>query len=231
MGLPTLVLLPGSLCDARIFAAQRQGLRGLVNTVPVDYRGLRPGSDWVDGLLGKLPERFSVAGFSLGGLWALEMLRRAPHRIERLALIASNAQAASPATRRRSHALWRLWTSRGPASVARHLKPGYFHHTAQRGRHAQIVRDMAMATGHRAAAAAFSWAATRPDSHRLLAGYQGPLLVVSGDKDRLCPPAWQQAMLRAQPAARWVPLPRVGHFVPLEAPAALRDALRDWLSC
>jgi pimeloyl-ACP methyl ester carboxylesterase len=231
MALPTLVLLPGSLCDARVFGAQRNGLRGLPRTVPVEYQGLRRGTDWLGGLLATLPDRFSVAGFSLGGLWALEMLRRAPQRIERLALIASNAQPASPATRRRSQTLWKLWRSRGPATVARHLKPGYFHHAAQRGRYAPMVRDMALATRDRAAAAEFSWAAQRTDAHRLLADFQGPLLVVSGDKDRLCPPAWQRAMLQAQPSARWVPLARVGHFVPLEAPAALRDALRDWMSC
>jgi pimeloyl-ACP methyl ester carboxylesterase len=69
----------------------------------------------------------------------------------------------------------------------------------------------------------------RPDSLPALHGFDGPLLLVSGEHDRLCPPAWQQEMLQAQPAARWVELPRVGHFVPLEAPGRLSLALRQWL--
>ena len=231
MTLPTLLMLPGSLCDARVFGGQLRSLRGGSRPILADYRRLRAGTRWLDALLADLPARFSVAGFSLGGLWALEMLRRAPQRIERMALIASNAQPASDRIRRRSERLWRQWCSRGPETVVQQLKPAYFHHKSLRQKHAPVIRDMALRTPSRAAAAEFSWAAHRPAGHHLLADFRGPLLLVSGERDRLCPPAWQQAILQAQPAARWVCLPRVGHFVPLEAPAALRDALLQWMRC
>lgn len=229
MPLPVLVMLPGSLCDARVFAAQRRQLRGVCRVWPVDYRLLDRREDWLDGLLRSLPDRFSLAGFSLGGLWALEILRRVPQRVERVALIASNAQPASAVARQRSRKLWRLWRHRGAGVVADGLKPGYFHHPADRRRHAATVRSMALATPSSAAAAEFRWAAHRPDSHRVLAGFAGPVLIVSGHKDRLCPPDWQRAMVDAQPSAQWLSLPRVGHFVPLEAPAALGGALRHWM--
>jgi pimeloyl-ACP methyl ester carboxylesterase len=231
MALPTLLMLPGSLCDARVFDAQSRSLRRGFSPILADYRKLQAGTQWVDALLADMPPRFSVAGFSLGGLWALEMLRRAPQRIERMALIASNAQSASERTRRSSKRLWRQWCSRGPEAVVQQLKPAYFHHQSMRRKHAPVIRDMALRTPRRAVAAEFSWAAHRPAGHHLLADFRGPLLLVSGERDRLCPPAWQQAILQAQPAARWVCLPRVGHFVPLEAPAALRDALLQWMRC
>jgi pimeloyl-ACP methyl ester carboxylesterase len=229
-GLPCLLMLPGTLCDHRLFARQRRALRGMARMVVVDYAELGAPDQWIETLLRRLPPRFSVAGFSLGGLWALELLRRAPQRIERLAMIASNAQPASQAGRRKSAWLRKMWLERGPAEVARHVKPAYFHHEAVRRRHAELVRSMALRTPRRTAFAQFAWAAQRPDGRGALAAFQGPLLLVSGAKDKLCPPDWQRAMWAAQPHARWLELPRVGHFVPLEAGAQLNHALRRWMS-
>lgn len=226
---PTLLLLPGTLCDARVFQRQCRALRDVADLRPVDYAQLDPSGVWLDRLLGALPERFSVAGFSLGGLWALELLRRAPQRIERLALIASNARAATAGARRRSASQWRLWRRQGPAAVAGRAKPVYFHHPVQRRRHGPLVRQMASATPTQAARAEFLWAASRPDGLPALQAHAGPLLLVSGAQDRLCPPAWQREMVLARPDAHWLELPRVGHFVPFEAPARLSAALRQWL--
>lgn len=227
--LPCLLMLAGTLCDRRVFARQERALRGRAQVLVVDYAELGAPTQWIDTLLRRLPERFSVAGFSLGGLCALELLRRAPERVERLAMIASNAQPASAAGQRKSAWLHRMWHDRGPGEVARHVKPAYFHHEAVRRRHARLVHDMALGTPRRTAFAQFRWAAERPDGRATLADFQGPLLLVSGKHDRLCPPAWQRAMCAAQPRAHWIELPRVGHFVPLEAPAALESALRRWL--
>jgi pimeloyl-ACP methyl ester carboxylesterase len=226
---PALVLLPGTLCDARIFAHQRRALRDLAHVHALDYRQLRQVADWPAQLLQRLPERFSIAGFSLGGLWALELMRQAPERIERVALIASNARAAGAAARRKSAGLWRLWQRSGPDAVARRVKPAYFHHPRVRREHAPVVRDMARQTGRDAARAEFEWAASRPEGLGALARFGGPVLLVSGAHDRLCPPSWQREMLQAQPAALWLELPRVGHFVPMEAPVRLSAALRHWI--
>ncbi len=226
---PTLLLLPGTLCDARIFRHQCRVLRDVADLRALDYAGLDRSGAWLDRLLGELPEQFSIAGFSLGGLWALELLRRAPQRVQRLALIASNARPASGRARRRSADQWRVLQRQGPAAVARGAKPAYFHHPSQRQRHGPLVRAMADGTPRQAARAEFAWAASRPDSLPALHDFGGPLLLVSGEHDRLCPAAWQREMLQAQPAARWLELPRVGHFVPLEAPGRLSLALRQWL--
>jgi len=228
--LPCLVMIPGTLCDARIFARQRRVLRGLADVRMIGYEDRAPTRDWAGDLLAQLPQHFSVVGFSLGGLWALELLRQAPQRVERIAMVASNAQGASIAGRRKSAWLWKMWRAFGPGAVVHHVKPGYFHHERQRRRHAALVHDMAMHTGRKAAFAAFAWAAARPDGRSELARFQGPLLLVSGAHDRLCTPAMQRAMQLAQPRAQWLQLPRVGHFVPLEAGKRLGDALRRWIA-
>lgn len=229
MGKPTLVMLSGTLCDGRAFRRQKAALRTAADTRVIPYQKMHAPGAWIASLLETLPKRFSVIGFSLGGLLALELLRRAPQRVERIAMVASNARGASAQGRRKNTHLWRLWRDRGPGEVARHVKPAYFHHERCRRRYASLVHDMAMRTPGKAAFAEFSWAALRPDGHETLSRFKGPLLIVSGAKDRLCPPRWQRDMVQAQPAARWIELPRVGHFVPLEAPARLNDALLRWM--
>jgi pimeloyl-ACP methyl ester carboxylesterase len=228
-GLPCLLLLAGTLCDRRVFVRQQRALRGVARVLAIDYAELGAPQQWIDTLLRHLPPRFSVAGFSLGGICALELLRRAPERIDRIAMIASNAQAASAPGRRKSAWLRNMWRDRGPGEVARQVKPAYFHHESVRRRHAALVHAMARRTPRRTAFAQFAWAAERPDGLAALADFRGPLLLLSGAADRLCPPPWQRAMQRAQPAARWIELARVGHFVPLEAPSALNAALLRWM--
>lgn len=227
---PCLVFIPGTLCDRRLFRRQARALRGQARVVTLEYRRLRADRSWLDAALRALPQHFSLAGFSLGGLWALELLRRAPERVQRLAMIASNAEAGSRRGARRNRALWRLWRGEGAASVARQVKPAYFHHPAQRRRHATLVRAMALATPAPAARAQFDWAARRPSGLPVLAASKQPLLIVSGANDGLCPRRLQQRMHAARSdGARWVELPRCGHFVPLEQPSRLTRLLADWL--
>jgi pimeloyl-ACP methyl ester carboxylesterase len=226
---PTLLLLPGTLCDGRIFNALKWRLKKVVNVQVADLQNYSDTDALCNKLLGQLPEHFSMAGFSLGGLLALELLRRAPVRVERIALIASNARAGSKVGHRKSKTLKNLWFSAGPVKVSSLVLPNYFHHEISRQRHANLVQDMALRTPRSAAFAQFDWAAHRPDGHAVLAAFAGPVLVVSGAKDRLCPPPWQRDLVEAQPRAHWIELPRVGHFVPLEAPTSLGKALQGWL--
>lgn len=226
---PCLLLLPGTLCDARIFAALKRHLRSDITMHSASYSGMKEPQAWLKKLLSQLPQKFYVAGFSLGGLLALELLRIAGDRVLGIALIASNAEPASHKTQRKSALLRRMWLDRGCSEVARHVKPAYFHHEAKRAQHERLVFDMALHTSKRSAFVEFAWAAERPSSLATLRDYRGKVLAVSGAQDRLCPPAWQRAMLQAQPRMCWKEIARCGHFVPLEAPAQLRNAIAHWI--
>ncbi len=227
--LPTVLMLPGTLCDGRIFLKQQRALRGQAHLICASYSGMKDRTAWLQTSLKRLPEKFYVAGFSLGGLLALELLRMAGHRIQGIALIASNAQPATMRTQRKSAMLRRMWLDRGPSVVAKHVKPAYFHHEAKRRQFETLVFDMALHTSKQSAFAEFAWAAERPSSLQTLRDYSGKVLAVSGAHDRLCPPAWQRAMLAAQPRMQWTEIARCGHFVPLEAPARLSSALIHWI--
>jgi len=227
---PVLVLIPGTLCDGRLFDRQARRLRSQAQVVRVDWQHLRQVGDPMAALLRRLPQRFSLAGFSLGGLWAVQLMARAPDRVERLALIASNAEPSSRRVARRSARLWRLWQAQGPAAVARACKPAYFHHHRRRQQHGSLVKEMALATPSRVAKAQFDWAGHRPDGLQVLARTAAPTWLISGAHDRLCPRPLQQRILAAAPTVQWTELPRCGHFLPLEAPAQLTRLLGSWLT-
>jgi len=223
---PCLLLLPGILCDRRIFRAQSRALRAVADVVIPDTSRIREVRKWLDGLLQRLPRRFGVAGLPRSGLGALELLRLALHCIERLALIGSNAEPASPRAYRRRRYYWCLWRSQGPAALARQVKPTYFQRPTQRRRHSPLVREMALAMSTRAARAQFDWGATRDSVLALWSRFAGPALIVSGVGDQLCPPALQRRLAHANPRAHWDAFARCGHFIPLERPAALNASLR-----
>jgi pimeloyl-ACP methyl ester carboxylesterase len=226
---PTLLLLPGTLCDRRIFNALTRRLRGQVTCQSASYSGMKEPHTWLNTILTRMPTKFYVAGFSLGGLLALELLRMAGDRVLGVALVASNAQPGNEKSQRKSAMLRRMWLDRGVSEVAKHVKPAYFHHEAKRRKHERLVFDMARHTSKRSAFEEFAWAAQRPDGLQTLRDYSGKVLAVSGAQDRLCPPAWQRAMLAAQPRMKWIEIARCGHFLPLEAPAQLSDSFLRWI--
>lgn len=226
---PCLLLIPGTLCDRRVFARQARVLHKLASVRYFDLAGLRPDTDWFGKLLKTLPAQFSIVGFSLGGLLGLELLRRAPERVTGLAMIASNAEGASRMSRRRSAEMRRQWRQCGPGAIVQQLLPAYFHHEFRCRRHRKLVSDMAVKTPRRAALAEFAWAASRHSGLDLLAKLERPLLLISGAHDRICPAALQRRIVAAQPAAQWLELPRCGHFLTLEAPAKITAALLGWL--
>ena len=225
-----LVLIPGTLCDASLFKRQVRVLRQRWQVIVLDYQHLTDVKAWPTQTLRTLPAQFYLAGFSLGGLWILELLRRAPQRVLGIALIASNAEGGTRRSELRSASLWRLWRLAGAQSVARQVLPDYFHCRAVRDKQAARLSDMARSTPSRAARAEFEWAARRPSGLELISAFDKPLLIVSGARDKVCPRRFQQRMVNAQPEADWAELPRCGHFIPLEKPAALTALLSRWLT-
>lgn len=227
---PTLLLIPGTLCDERLFTRQRRVLRHMAHLHCANYNKLKNWEAWFAGLLSKLPAKFAVAGFSLGGLLALELLRRAPERISHLALIASNAEAASALTLRRTKSLRKLWLKEGASAVVNHSIPTYFHHHSQRLRQTKLMHRMAADTPRAAAFLEFAWAAQRSSGYAALHRFTGPVVVLSGGHDQVCPRHLQQALMTVQPKAVWHESQHSGHFLPLEAPAFLNRALTNWLN-
>jgi pimeloyl-ACP methyl ester carboxylesterase len=226
-----LILVPGTLCDQRLFAALARRLRPAVSVQVARWRdllGVREPSWW------RQAAPFSLLGFSLGGIWALQRLQagladRTPPPVERLALVGSNADGAGRQHRRRRQEQQRLLQRRGTAGLAKAAKGHYFAGRPTRWQ-ARLVLDMARRTPASTARKQMRLAAQRSDTLEALAAFPGPVAVLSGLHDRLCTPGQQQRMQAARCdalAQAWV---RCGHMIPLEAPGRLALAIQRWLA-
>jgi len=176
-------------------------------------------------------ERFALAGFSMGGYIALEMIAQAPERIERLALVDTSAR---PETAKTSEARLRLieMAERGRfPSVVDVLLPLMVHpsHLADAALVATI-REMARRTGKEAFVRQEQAIMSRADSRPRLAAIRCPSLVVCGREDQLTPLDGHEEMATAIQGATLTVLETCGHMSTLERPEAVSGALREWLT-
>jgi pimeloyl-ACP methyl ester carboxylesterase len=226
-----IVLIPGLLCSAEVFAPQIPALwpHGPV-TVASTLRG-RTIAEMADAVLAEAPPRFALAGLSMGGYIGFEILRRAPERVTRLALISTSARADRPEQARLRRAwIERVRSGRFEAFVDEAMRAPL--HPSRRDDPAlrDLNRRMAEAVGAEAFLRQTEAVTGRIDSRPHLPAISVPTLVLVGDSDPLTPPALSKEMASAIPNARLVVVDTCGHGSTLEQPAAVNQALAAWIS-
>jgi pimeloyl-ACP methyl ester carboxylesterase len=224
-----LVLIPGMMCDARMWGGIASALfpRETGHVIPV--AGETVGALAAE-VLAAAPERFALAGLSMGGIVAMEVLRQAPDRVERLALLDTNPLAEVPDLRaRRAPQIARAMTG-GLAMVIRdEMKPNYLAPGPDKGAILDLCLDMALGLGPQVFARQSRALRDRPDQTEVLAAFRGPALVLMGEADTLCPIDRHLLMHSLMPQSRLVLIPGAGHLPPLENPEATLAALCRWL--
>jgi pimeloyl-ACP methyl ester carboxylesterase len=227
-----LVLIPGLLCDERLFAAQRGVLEaaGVAASVADVTRDESVTDMAISVLTAAPPGRFALAGLSLGGYVALEVVRQAPDRVSRLALLDTQARADTEEAKARRRGLMELAERGEFRGVTSRLLPLLVH--ADRLGDAALtgtVQAMAEAVGRDAFLRQQRAIMGRPDSRPSLAEVAVPTLVLAGREDAITPPELQHEMAAAVPRATLVLLPRCGHLSTLERPDAVTRQLLAWL--
>ena len=228
----TLVLVPGLVCDADLFAEQSAALRaGGLRVVVPDVSGGASMGEMADAVLAAAPERFALAGLSMGGYVAQQVVRQAPDRVTALALLDTSARPESAAQTERRRGLERLGRERGygavldalwPAEVA----PSRHGDTALRARFDRMCGGFGLEVFVRQQQAITA----RLDSRPLLAGLGVPVLVLCGRDDAITPLDHHDEMARLAPTAALVVLDDCGHLSTWERPDEVTAALRSWLA-
>jgi pimeloyl-ACP methyl ester carboxylesterase len=224
-----LLLLPGLLCDAGLWAPQAEALADVAEVQVADLTQDDRVEAMAARVLAQAPARFALAGLSMGGYVAFEILRQAPERVSRLALLDTTAAPDSPERalqRRRSLAILKRGRFLG---VTQQLLPTLVHPRHVHGPVGQAVQAMAQRVGPEAYRRQQTAILHRPDSRPLLPTLTPPTLVLGGADDALTPPAVVQALAAAIPRAQLHTLPDCGHLPTLEQPEATSALMRHWL--
>ena len=225
-----LVFLPGMMCDARLFGPQIAELSAdmAVMCAPVT-QGERI-EEIASGLLDQLPKRFALAGLSMGGIVAMEILRRAPDRITRIALMDTNPLAETPAfAALREPQIVRVRSGRLLEVMRDEMKPNYLAPGPQRTDVLNLVMDMAETLGPEVFVRQSRALQRRRDQQVVLRKCRVPALVLCGRHDELCPVKRHSFMAELIPYAELVVLENSGHLPTLEQPAETTQALRNWM--
>ncbi len=224
-----LVLLPGLLCDSRIFARQ---LARFPDAIAIDGFGERQSLEAMARVvLDAVPGRMSLLGHSMGARVALELVRLAPERVERLALVSTGVHPPQPGEAAKRHALLDLGQREGAAALVNQWLPPMVA-PAHRGddRLMESLRTMCIEAGVAAFAGQITALLARPAVETLLPMIRCPTLVAVGSEDIWSPPAQHEAIADAIADARLTIIAGAGHMLPAEAPEPLNDAIAEWLS-
>lgn len=223
-----LVLVPGMMCDMRMWGPLPGALapRPIIHAVPVAGETM---AEIAASILAEAPPRFALAGLSMGGIVAMEMLHQAPERVERLALMDTNPLAERDEIRaRRAPQIARALSGDLNGVMRDEMKPGYLADPADKAI-LELCMDMALSLGPEVFRRQSLALRDRVDRTGALIRFVGPALVLMGEHDRPCPRDRHDLMHRLIPQSRLVIVPGAGHLPPLEQPEPTIAALKDWL--
>lgn len=224
-----LLLLPGMMCDARLFAPQIAAIHDrAVMIAPIT------GHDTTAALaaevLAHAPPRFALAGLSMGGIVAMEMLAQAPDRIAGLCLMDTNPKAEHPEVAKGREPQIASVRDGGLRAVMRdEMKPNYLADGPRRGAILDTCMAMAEALGPAVFVRQSRALQTRADRQDTLATVTVPSLVLCGRDDALCPLHRHEAMHDLLEGSTLVVVEGAGHLPTLEQPEVTTRALRSWL--
>ena len=226
-----VVFLPGMMCDARLFGPQTAELSHersvMVAPVCVGERIEEIASN----ILTSAPQKFALAGLSMGGIVAMEILRRAPERITRIALMDTNPLPETPQVAAgREPQIIGARAGRLMDVMREEMKPNYLAPGPQRVDVLSLVMDMADALGPDAFVCQSRALQRRRDQQKTLRGCKVPALVLCGEYDALCPVKRHVFMAELIPYAELQVISGAGHLPTLEQPEATTAALRSWLA-
>lgn len=232
MARETLVLLPGMMCDARLFAHQVRAFESEYNVVVGALGNASTITKIAMQVLQAVPEGpLNVAGLSMGGIVCMELARLEPERLQRLALLDTNHLADTPdRIVVRNTQIDKIRAGRLHDVIVDEMKPTYL---AQQHRSDKdlltLLIDMAMELGSEVFVRQSLALRDRPDQVDTLKSIKAPTLVLCGKEDTLCPYSRHEAMSALIDGSQLVSIPGAGHITPLENPAAVNNALADWL--
>ncbi|QCJ44734.1 alpha/beta hydrolase [Bacillus sp. S3] len=227
-----LILLPGTLCNQRLWRHQIEHLSDLADITVGDLTTFPSVEAMASSILEHAPERFALAGLSLGGIVSLEIMRQAPERVIKLALLDTTAHPPKPEQIPAWNQLLRTAKEVGVSQVTEdYLLPNLiYQHHPEKELLTQTILTMAEEVGLMGYINQLKAVMTKPDGFEVLPAITCHTLLLVGREDLLCTVKMHQEMKERIPNAQLVILENCGHLSSLENPEAVTRAMRIWLS-
>lgn len=224
-----LLLLPGLTNDARLWSVVATELDGAARPIVGELKSADSMQGLARDVLDKAPRRFALAGLSMGGYCALEIVRQAPERVVALALIDTSARPdGEEAKENRKRQIERSVTAY--PDVIEELLPKWVHPSRLREPSvAGVARAMALEAGPEVFTRQMRAIMSRSDSRDLLGTIKCPAVVIAGEDDALMPREIHEELAKGIPGAKLKLIPKCGHLSPLERPTETAAALKEWL--
>jgi len=226
----SLLLLSGLLCDETVWRDAAQELAAAADVRIVSFPGFDSIPAMAEHVLRIAPERFLVAGHSMGGRVALEIFRQGGERVLGLALLNTGAQARQHGEIESRGRLVKLARERGMSAVCAEWLPPMMG--APPDRVARLMPELQAMVERQTVesfAAQIKALLERPDASVVLSTIDVPTLLASGTADTWSPLIQHEQMRRQIPHATLVAIDKAGHMAPVEQPRAVARALRSWM--
>lgn len=226
-----LVLLPGMMCDARLFGPQINAFshERAVMVAPLgDHDTV---AALASDILKNAPPTFALAGLSMGGIVAMEVFRQAPERITRLALLDTNPKAeADKIAQLREPQIAKVIAGQLRSVMRDEMKPNYLTDGPNMGQILDLCMAMADTLGPEVFVRQSRALQTRPDQQDVLRNVKVPTLILCGEEDNLCPPHRHELMHKLIPHSTLRVIQNAGHLPTLEQPDPTNEAMAKWLN-
>jgi len=225
-----LVMLPGMMCDERLFAPQIKVFsfdREVQVAALSDYSTI---SELAANVLKNAPPKFALAGLSMGGIVAMEICAQAPARVEKLALIDTNPKAELEEIKQQREPQIRAAILGDLQKIMRdEMKPKYLADTSNKQEIYKICMEMALSLGADVFVRQSQALRDREDQQETLKGIKAPVLLICGSEDTLCPIERHQLMHDLIPNSTLKVVMGAGHLPTLEQPEKTTEILQTWL--
>jgi len=227
----TLVMIPGMMCDERIFAPQIEGLSDSIRIIVADISGYSTVHELAAEVLKKSPPKFDLLGHSMGGIVAMEMYSQEPNRIEKLVLMDTNPKAELEEVKAMRDPQMKAAREGKLVDVMRdEMKPNYLDASDNRESILHTCMEMAKSMGTEVFMNQSKALQTREDQQSTLRLIDVPVLVICGSNDKLCPVERHELMHSIINHSELKIINNAGHMPTLEQPKETTEVLKKWLN-
>jgi len=225
-----IVMIPGMMCDERIFSPQIEALSNDAEVHVADISTYSSIEELATSVLDNSPPKFCLMGHSMGGIVAMEICAQEPERVEKLIIIDSNAKSELEEVKLKREPQIRAVASGKLAQVMKEeMKPNYLADSKNQESVLSTCMEMALSLGPEVFIRQSKALRDRKDQQDSLKALDIPVLIICGSEDILCPLERHELMHNIIKESTLEVVPNAGHMPTLEQPIKTTEVIKSWL--